>query len=440
MKAIILAAGAGTRMKTGLPKVLHTLAGKPMLHYVIEACVAAGIEDIVVVVGVGGKEVVASCEGKGYSLNFVWQDQQLGTGHAVLCAREHIGVDERVVVLFGDSPLIAAGFLRDLGNFQEERGAAGVIVAARVPDPFGYGRVITDERGEYLAIVEQKDLGPEQQDIDFVNTSLFMATGREFLFALEALKNDNRAGEYYLTDVPGIMKAAGHRVAVYHDENQFLGINSQKQLAEAAAAMRERIIERHFENGVAIIDPGSVYIDDDVEIAPGVTLHPGVILQGNTKIGAGTVIAAYSHVTDCQIGEGCRVGPFVNLRAGTVVGDACRIGNFVETKNAVLGDDTKASHLAYIGDAEIGRGVNFGCGAITVNYNGRDKFRTVVEDEAFIGSNVNLIAPLRVHKGACVAAGSTIAEDVPADALAISRVRELTIKEGQGRKFRRLKK
>jgi len=450
MKAIILAAGSGTRMKSDLPKVLHPLAGKPMINYVIDTCFEAGIKDIVVVVGKGGEAVK---EAINRPVNFVWQHQQLGTGHAVLCAKEYIAPDDRIVVLCGDSPLITSKFLKDLFDFQLKEKAQNVVVAARVPDPAGYGRVITTDSGEFVDIIEDKELAPDQRSINLMNTSVFMSTGKELLYGLERLDNNNSKQEYYLTTIPHMVMKSGMKVAVYNapDYQQFLGINSQKQLAEATAVLRHRIIDRHFENGVVISDPYTVYIDADAEIETGVILHPGVMIYGKCRIDKGAIIGPYAQITDSQVGPGsivrnsllegvqigadCQVGPFAYLREGTVIGDRCRIGDFVELKNSTLGSDTKAAHLAYIGDAQVGDGVNFGCGAVTVNYDGTKKHLTVIEDEVFIGSNVNLIAPVEVRTGAFVAAGSTITHEVPEDALAIARERQ-TNKEGMAKKLK----
>ena len=451
MKAIILAAGSGTRMKSDLPKVLHAVAGKAMHSYVIDACYGAGIDDVIVVIGNGGEAVQ---EATSQRVNFVWQHQQLGTGHAVLCAKEHIDPDDRIVVLCGDSPLITSKLLKDLSDFQIEKEAQNVVVATRVSDPSGYGRVITTPSGEFVDIIEDKDLAPDQHPIDLINSSVFLSTGKELLYGLERLNNNNSKQEYYLTIIPKIVKDAGFKVTVYDapDYEQFLGINSQKQLAEASAILRDRIIDRHFDNGVTIIDPSTVYIDADVEIETGVVLHPGVMLYGNCRVGKDAVIGPYTQITDSKIGPGsvvrnsvlekaqigakCQVGPFAYLREGAVIGDRCRVGDFVEIKNATLGNDTKAAHLAYIGDADLGDRVNFGCGAVTVNYDGTNKHLTVIEDEAFIGSNVNLVAPVTVRTGAFVAAGSTITQEVPEDALAIARERQ-TNKEGMARKLKK---
>ncbi|MCL2399114.1 MAG: bifunctional UDP-N-acetylglucosamine diphosphorylase/glucosamine-1-phosphate N-acetyltransferase GlmU [Defluviitaleaceae bacterium] len=451
MKAIILAAGEGKRMKSTLPKALHKVAGKPMLHCVIDSCIKADIKDIVVVVGNAGAEVQKATP---YPIHFVWQDQQLGTGHAVLCAKEHIAPDDKVVVIFGDTPLITSEFLKALSAFQEKEQANGVVVAANVPNPEGYGRVFTTKGNVFEAIIEDRDLSADQRSNSLINTGVYMSTGRELLYGLERISDNNSQKEYYLTDVPKIVKEANYKVAVYQetDFTQLLGVNSQRQLADANLTLRNRILDNHLENGVVISDPLTTYIEMDVEIEAEVVLHPGTMLHGSCKIGKDAVIGPYTQITDsivgdrttvrqsvleeAKIGNDCQIGPFAYLRNGAVAGDRCRIGDFVEIKNATLGDDSKASHLAYIGDARIGDNVNFGCGAITVNYDGKVKHLTIVEDGAFIGSNVNLIAPVTVQTGAFVAAGSTIVQDVPADALAIARQHQ-TNKEGKAEQYRR---
>ncbi|MCL2015661.1 MAG: bifunctional UDP-N-acetylglucosamine diphosphorylase/glucosamine-1-phosphate N-acetyltransferase GlmU [Defluviitaleaceae bacterium] len=453
MKAIILAAGAGTRMKSNLPKVLHTVTGKPMLHYVIEACQNADITDITVVISKNGEPVKTATP---HSVKFVEQAEQLGTGHAVLCAKDNIDPNDQVVILCGDTPLITSAFLRKLFAFQETQEAHAVVVATKVPDPAGYGRITTSPNGDFAAIVEHKDLSATQRNITDINTGIFLATGSELLYGLARLENHNYQNEYYLTDVPKILKSTGYNVAVYNAPNysEFLGVNSQKQLETAATVLRQRIIDKHFENGVQIIDSTAVYIDAAVEIAAGVTIYPGTMLQGNSKIAENATIGPYSQVINSNIGkattvrnsvlenatvgENCQLGPFAYLRPGTVIGDHCRIGDFVEVKNATIGNNTNAAHLAYIGDAQVGEGVNFGCGAITVNYDGVTKNTTIVEDNAFIGSNVNLIAPVTVHSGAFVAAGSTITSEVPKNALAIARERQVN-KKGFAAKYKKLK-
>jgi len=454
MKAIILAAGYGKRMKSDLPKVLHTIIDKPMLHYVIEACIGAGVRDIAVVIGQGGEEVQKATP---YDVRFVKQDKQLGTGHAVICAKEHIEPDDNVLILHGDAPLVTADVLRGLIDFQEKNDAHAALISTTVPDPHGYGRLLASESGDFEAIVEQKDLPPHQLDIKEINPAVYVFKGRALLHGLELLDNNNSQQEYYMTDVPKNIQENGFRVMVCNDPcyQTYLGVNSQKQLAEAAAVMRARIADKHFENGVVIIDPASVYISADAEIEAGAVLQPGTMLNGRCKIGKGAVIGPNTQLTnstvgagsvvrnsvaeDSKIGEECTIGPFAYLRGGADIGNGCRVGDFVEIKGSVLGEKSAAAHLAYIGDATVGSGVNFGCGAITVNYDGRAKHKTEIGDYAFIGCNANLIAPVKVGGGAFVAAGSTITDDVPADAMAIARERQTT-KEGRAKGYYSKKK
>ena len=431
MKAIILAAGQGKRMKSDLPKVLHNVSGKPMVNHVIDACKGAGVNDIVIVVGQGGEEVQESVTAyykdcKDIKLTFVWQKEQLGTGHAVMCAKESISKEERIVILCGDTPLITPELIKDVLKYQQDKSAHGVVVSTVVPDPKGYGRVITSPSGEFKAIVEERDLEKNQKHIVSINTGMYVFMGLSLIHGLQFIVNDNDQNEYYLTDVPKVMVEDDFKVAVYEDAeySQFLGINSQKQLAEAASIMRERIADKHFNNGVIIIDPASVYIDEGVQIEEGVVIHPGTVLTGTCKIGAGTVLNPYTVADGATIGKNCQIGPFAYLRNGTIIGDNCRIGNFVEVKNSKIGDGTKAAHHAYIGDAMVGNNVNYSCGAITVNYDGKNKHLTEIEDGAFVGSNVNLVAPVKINSDAFVAAGSTITDEVPKGALAIARKRQ----------------
>ena len=438
MKAIILAAGEGSRMKAEMPKVLHTIAGQPILHHVIKACLAANITDLAVVVGNKGQAVIDATP---FPVQFVWQHEQLGTGHAVGCARSFIAAgeaDEDVLVLNGDTPLITAAFLEALQAARQRESAAGLVVSTTLPNPFGYGRVFTGPDGTFQEIVEQKDLLPGQDTHTQVNTGVCVYAADALLYGLDNIRNDNQQCEYYLTDVPGVLRKAGRRVVVFHSEDgaQFSGINTQKQLAEAAAYLRARINDMHMENGVVMLDPATTYIDAAVDIAPQVVIHPGVMLEGATRIGRGTTLLPYTRITDSEVGQHTSVGPFACLRAGARVGNHCRIGNFVEIKNSQVGDHTNAAHLAYIGDADVGDRVNFGCGAVTVNYDGEKKHRTTVENDVFVGCNANLVAPITVHTGAYVAAGSTIVSEVPEEALAIARERQ-TNKTGWVSKYRR---
>ncbi|MCL1998968.1 MAG: bifunctional UDP-N-acetylglucosamine diphosphorylase/glucosamine-1-phosphate N-acetyltransferase GlmU [Turicibacter sp.] len=421
-KAIILAAGKGKRMNSALPKVMHTILGKPMLHHVIESCFNANIRDVTVIVGHDAQSVVDSTK---YAVDFVVQHEQLGTGHAVLSAKDSIAPSQQVLILCGDTPLISPKLLELLPKIKGS--AQGVVVSTTLENPTGYGRIIVDDNRAFEAIVEERDASSAQRAIREINTGIFLFDGEHLLAGLEKITNNNDQGEYYLTDVPKLMAANGLKLVVHHepDSAQFLGVNSQRQLADAAEIMRKTVIDRHLDNGVQILDPQSTHIDADVIVESGVIIHPGVILQSKCHIAAGTVLLPYTVADSAVVGKNCQVGPFAYLRGGTVIGDYCRVGDFVEVKNSTLGNNTKASHLAYIGDAELGDDVNFGCGAITVNYDGENKHKTTVEDGAFIGSNVNLVAPVKIGKSAFVAAGSTVTNEVPSKALAIARQRQI---------------
>ncbi|MCL2578100.1 MAG: bifunctional UDP-N-acetylglucosamine diphosphorylase/glucosamine-1-phosphate N-acetyltransferase GlmU [Defluviitaleaceae bacterium] len=442
MKAIILAAGEGKRMQSDLQKVMHPILGKPMVRYVADVAKDAGFNDITVVVGKGGDEIekgLADCEG----ISFAVQKVPLGTGDAVKAGAGRIASDDDVLVLCGDMPLLTGEFIKNFVEFAKSGGGAEAVVAAVYkPEPGDFGRVY-DDNGEFIEIVEARDITAAHSHTDWANTGIYMFKGESLLRGLGSLKNTNSQQEYYLTDVPKILREEGKRVRVFHsreDLSVFTGINTQIQLAEAARFMRERINAAHMTAGVRMFDPSTVFIDSAVKISRGVVIYPGVILEGNCEIAENAVIGANSHLKDtfvgagagvrqsvcvsAKIGAGSEVGPFAYLRPGAVIGEECRVGNFVEVKNSTLGNGTKMAHLAYIGDADVGSGVNYSCGAITANYDGTKKHRTKIGDNAFIGSNVNLIAPVEIGENCLVAAGSTITDDVPPCALGIARERQ----------------
>jgi len=443
MKAIILAAGQGTRMKSDKQKVMHEVMGKSMLQYVADACHNAGIHEITIVVGSQSDEIRMALPGYSYAI----QTQQLGTGHAVQAATGHISADDDVLVLYGDMPLITTEFIREFIQVYKSRDCAGVVAAAYWPDNKDFGRVYASDDGVFEAIVEARDMKSDSPHTPWVNTGINLFKGSALLQGLACMTNQNNQGEFYLTDVPKILRDAGHMFYVHHSREEvatFMGINTQAQLAEAARLMRMRINLGHMENGVQMLDPVSTYIDPTVVIAPGAVIHPGCILEGTCTIAEGAIIGAYTQMKDSVVGKGTTVqnsvlvnttvgedttiGPFAYLRNNAVVGNRCRIGCYVEIKNSTLDDDTKMAHLAYIGDADVGKDVNIGCGAITVNYDGKKKYRTVINDGAFIGCNVNLVAPVEVGEKGYVAAGSTITHHVPEYSLAIARKRQ-TVKE-----------
>ncbi|REK68448.1 MULTISPECIES: bifunctional UDP-N-acetylglucosamine diphosphorylase/glucosamine-1-phosphate N-acetyltransferase GlmU [Cohnella] len=456
--AIILAAGQGKRMKSKLYKVLHPVCGKPMVRHVLEAVGQANCERAVVVVGHGAEAVQAEL---GDAAEYALQTEQLGTGHAVLQTKPLLGeADGVTIVVCGDTPLVTSSSLEALISLHQKEGAAATVMTAELADPFGYGRIVRGEDGSVLRIVEQKDCSAEEAAIREINTGTYCFDNRKLFAALGQVTNENTQGEYYLTDVIGILKGQGERIAAYKtdDPAEAIGVNDRVALAEAERLMRRRIALRHQTNGVTIIDPDHTYIGPDVQIGQDTVLHPGTILRGKTKIGAECVIGPNAELNDAevgdgstvrqsvvdqaQLGEGCQVGPFAYLRPGTRLLAKVKIGDFVEVKNSVIGIGSKVPHLSYIGDAEVGANVNIGCGAITANYDGYNKSKTVIGDNAFIGSNANLIAPVRVGEGAYVVAGSTITHDVAANDVAIARERQVN-KPGYAEKLRikaRLKK
>lgn len=443
MKAIILAAGQGKRMKSSKQKIMHHILGKPMVKYVADACTKAGITEITLVVSNQSQDIREAMP----QYHYATQTLQLGTGHAVQAAAGHIKPEDDILILYGDMPLITPEFIREFSAFYKSKDTSGAVAAIYQPDNKDFGRVYADENGLFEAIVEARDLKPQSPHTSWVNTGIYLFKGAALLQGLESMSNNNDQGEFYLTDVPKILRDAGHMFYVFQikdDLSIFAGINTQAQLADAARHMRDRINLRHMENGVQMLDPSTTYIDNTVEIAADTIIYPGCILEGCCKIAEGAIIGPYTHMKDTTvgknsavrqsvltqaiIGQNTEVGPFAYLRPNAVVGDKCRIGNFVEIKNANLGDDVKMAHLSYIGDADVGSDVNIGCGVITANYDGVNKHRTTIKDKAFIGCNSNLIAPVTIGEGAYIASGSTINKPVPEYSLAIARERQ-TIKE-----------
>lgn len=451
LMGVILAAGLGKRMKSKLHKVLHPVCGKPMVEHVIAALSEAGVGRKVVVVGHGADMVR---EALGAQLEYTLQEPQLGTGHAVRCAEGNIGAEEGVTfVVYGDTPLITAESLKGMLELHKSSGAACTLLTAKFDNPAGLGRIIRGQDGTIDRIVEEKDANEAERAVQEINAGAYCFDNRKLFQMLAQVKNDNAQGEYYLTDVIRLLKEAGEIVQGYQtvDPDEAFGVNDRAALAEAERIMRNRINRRHLMNGVTLIDPANTYIETDVIIGSDTVVYPGTVLRGKTVIGSDCVIGPNADIADSTIADGAAVkhstldravvgersavGPFANLRPGTVLAEDVKVGDFVEMKNATIGAASKVSHLAYVGDAEVGKQVNIGCGAITVNYNGFQKFKTIIEDEAFIGSNVNLIAPVRIGKGAFVVAGSTVTEDVGEDDMAIARERQVT-KTGYAKRLR----
>ncbi|HIF9122199.1 TPA: bifunctional UDP-N-acetylglucosamine diphosphorylase/glucosamine-1-phosphate N-acetyltransferase GlmU [Photobacterium damselae] len=433
--AVILAAGKGTRMYSNLPKVLHTLAGKPMVKHVIDTCNDLGANNIHLVYGHGGDQMkqVLSQE----QVEWVLQAEQLGTGHAVNQATPNLADDEQVLILYGDVPLISQTTLENLLDAQPAGGIALLTVV--LDDPTGYGRIVR-RNGPVVAIVEQKDATEEQKLIKEINTGVMVVSGGDLKRWLSALKNDNAQGEYYLTDIIAAAHEEGRAVEAVHPEKaiEVEGVNNRIQLARLERAFQAMQAERLLEQGVMLRDParfdlrGDLQCGTDVEIDVNVIIEGSVSLGNNVVIGAGCVlkdceiddnteIRPYSVIEGATVGEDCSVGPFTRLRPGAELMRDAHVGNFVEMKQACLGEGSKAGHLTYLGDAEIGANVNIGAGTITCNYDGANKFKTEIADDVFVGSDTQLIAPVKVGKGATIGAGSTINKDVNDGELVITR-------------------
>ena len=443
-KAIILAAGKGTRMKSKYPKVIHKVCGKEMVNHVIDVSKKSGVKDIVAILG-HGCDVVK--EKLPTDTMIAMQTEQLGTGHAVKMAKDYIKDEDTIVVLCGDTPLIKEETLKRLFDYHLENGYHTTVLTTEVDNPTGYGRIIRDENQDLLKIVEQKDANEEEKLVKEINSGIYCFNGKSLRESLDLLDNNNAQGEYYLTDTIQIMRNKGLKVGAYNGSTieELMGVNSRVELSRAEDIMRKRINETHMVNGVTIIDTNSTYIEADVQIGNDTIVYPGAMLRGNTIIGSNCIIGMNSNITNSKIGdyteienstiidsivgENTNIGPYAYLRPNSNIGNNVKIGDFVEVKNATIEDNSKASHLSYIGDAHVGKDVNIGCGVVFVNYDGKNKYKSVVKDGAFIGSNSNLVAPVTVEEKGFIATGSTITENVPQGALAIARERQV-VKEG----------
>lgn len=440
--ALILAAGQGKRIKSNTPKVLHKVCGKEMVNHVIDTMRAAELDEINVIIGKGAELVKEKTNSRNVSYSL--QAEQLGTGHAVKCAKEFLEGKDGVVAIFtGDAPLITKETVENIVKTHIEEKNSATLLTSIIENPTGYGRVIRDENG-VDRIVEHKDCSEEELKVNEINAGMYCFDIKELLTSLDKLSNDNAQGEYYLTDVIGILKSQGKKVgAVDTAFEETLGVNSRVELAQAEEIMRKRIANKHLVNGVTIIDPSSTYIGVDVEIGQDCIIYPGNVIEGNTKIGTDCILYPGSRINNAIIGERVEiqnsvilesvigddttVGPYAYVRPESNIGNNVRIGDFVEIKKSKIGNGTKVSHLTYIGDAEVGEKCNFGCGTVVVNYDGKEKHKTIIGNNSFIGCNTNLVSPVEVKDNTYIAAGSTITKEVPEGSLAIARAKQVNI-------------
>ncbi len=434
LAVLVLAAGKGTRMTSTLPKVLHPLAGRPMLHYAVASAEALAPERLVAVVAPDAGPVE---ELLGDRVRFAVQEEPRGTGHAVLQAEAALeGFRGDVLVLYGDTPLLRSETLRRLQRLKAETGAELVLLSASVPVP---GIIVRDADGRLARIVEATDASPEELAIEERNTGVYLLD-RDLLWkTLAQVGDDNQQREIYLTSIVELLLRDGRRVQVMRleDPEEGIGVNSRMELARATAVLRARKLNQLMMDGVTIVDPATTYIDVDVEVGRDTLIEPGCVIQGATRIGERTHVKPNCVIESSEIGDDVVIGPSAHLRPDNRIGAGVRIGNFVEVKNSNLGPGVKADHLSYIGDADVGAGASFGCGSITVNYDWRTKHRTTVGEGAVIGCNVNLIAPVTIARNASIAAGSTITQDVPEDALAVERTQQRHVEGWSRRKGRK---
>jgi len=452
--AMVLAAGLGKRMLSESSKLVHAVAGRPMVRHVVEAAKAAGMARTVVVVGNQADEVRRAVGEGDKRIGFAYQNAQLGTGHAVLSAESQLlGYEGDVLILNGDLPALRPDTLKNFIEFHRASGAPLSLLTAVVPDPKGYGRVMRTYSGDVSRIVEDSDATTEERTTREINCGIYCADATWLWDPLKRARADNTRKEIYLTDLVEILRRDGHKVAAFRhpDPEEVLGVNDRRELAAAVRALHRRKAAALMEGGVTILDPETAYIDVDVKVGQDTVIEPGVMLRGTTEIGRGVVIGTGSRIADSVVGDGtsilpycviaqsrigraCRIGPFAHLRPETHLEEEVRIGNFVEIKKTRMAPGSKANHLTYLGDAEIGRKANIGAGTITCNFDGVSKLRTVIEDEVFVGSDTQLVAPVRVRRGAFIGAGSTITKDVPPYALAVSRA-EQVVKEDWVKRF-----
>jgi len=432
-------------MHSELPKVVHRVAGKPMVMHVCDAARRAGASRLVVVVG-HGKEAVQALFAPG-EVEFAIQEEQLGTGHALKQTESLLSQENTIMVLAGDTPLLQARTLQELADYHVTSGAAATVLSTRVEEPYGYGRIIRDARGCFHCIREERDANLDEKQVEEINSGMYCLDARQAFRALAQIGSQNAQGEYYLTDILTILKNEGQRVEVLELDarEDMYGINDRLQMSQAESILRRRKNEALMRAGVTIIDPVTTYIDSDVEIGADTIIYPGTIIEGLTRIGntceigpqtrisssqiGNKVVIENSRLKEAQVGDECTIGPFAYLRPQAVLHRKVKVGDFVEIKKSTLGEGSKAPHLSYIGDAKIGKYVNIGAGTITCNYDGAHKYETILEDGVFIGSNTNLVAPIKVGTHSITGAGSTLTRDVPAETVAVERAEQRHLKK-----------
>jgi bifunctional UDP-N-acetylglucosamine pyrophosphorylase/glucosamine-1-phosphate N-acetyltransferase len=458
---LILAGGKGTRMKSELPKPMFEILGEPILEWILSSCEDAKLRDVCVVKGFSAEVIERYLENRNkvsdVSYQTVLQAERMGTGHAVMMARDFLKTrisesePANVLILCGDAPFIDTETIERSAEKHKSSGNAVTVITANVSKPRGYGRIVRRKDGHILGIVEEKDLTNAQKNISEINSGAMWFDIKALLFALDEIKPNNAQNEYYLTDSIHILSQAGYKTGTFISDNErvVMGANDRKGMLVLNNIARQEIIEKHLDNGVEFTCTDGVEIGRKVVIENGVKIRQGAVLRGNTAIGKNTEIGVNCLIENCTVGEKCTLnsvqaydsviednvlmGPFVRIRPGSVIKSGVKIGNFVEVKNSTVGEKTAIAHLTYVGDSDVGKNVNFGCGVVTVNYDGNEKFRTTIGDDAFIGCNTNLVAPVKVGKRGYTAAGSTVTEDIPDGALGIERG-QLHIKEGYSEK------
>lgn len=440
LKTLILAAGKGTRMKSDMPKVIHKVNGIPMITKIIDTLSGLNPEENILILGHKKEEVLKVV---GENCDYVLQTEQLGTGHAVIQAKEKLeGYDGDVMILCGDTPLLRESTLKSLYEYHKESGAVTTILTSIYENPFGYGRIVKED-GLVKAIVEEKEASEEIKKIKEVNAGVYCFNSKELFKALDKIDNNNEKGEYYLTDVIGIQVSENKKVQsfILEDKMEILGVNSKVELAQAGKVLRDRKNRELMEEGVILIDPETTYVEESVKVGRDTVLYPGVVLQGKTVVGENCEIIGNSRIIDSVLGNNIRVessvieesiledgvtmGPFAHIRPKSLLKEKVHIGNFVEVKKSTLEKGVKAGHLTYLGDAQVGENTNIGAGTITCNYDGVNKFKTVIGKDAFIGSDSMLVAPVNIGEKALIGAGSVITKDVPSNSLAVSRSKQI---------------